>query len=147
MTFGFRMTEPAPDKLQRDIKGHDDSLAWWNDNVELFLDVAASRQGYYQLIVNANAAVFDGKGRDIAWTCKGLRTAAHVGEDFWSLEVYVPYSAFADAKKPGTGIEWYGNFTRHRIVDKKPREYQRLNTTYEAGSHNMMAFGPIRFVE
>ena len=147
VTFGFRMTEPAPDKLQRDVKGHDDSLAWWNDNVELFLDVAASRQGYYQLIVNANAAVLDGKGRDITWTCKGLRTAAHVGKNFWSLEVYVPYSAFADAKKPGTGVEWYGNFTRHRVADKKPREVQRLNTTYEAGSHNMMAFGPIRFVE
>jgi hypothetical protein len=147
VTFGFHMAEPAPGKLKRDIRGRDDSLAWWNDNVELFLDVTGKRTGYYQLIVNPNAAVFDGRGRDPAWTCQGLKTQAHVGSDFWSLEVYVPCSAFADLVRPGTGVVWYGNFTRHRICDGKPREYQRLNTTYEAGSHNMMAFGPIRFVE
>jgi hypothetical protein len=147
VTFGFRMAEPAPGKLRRDIKGRDDPLAWWNDNVELFLDVAGRRRGYYQLIVNPNGAVYDGKGRDTTWTCKGLKTAAHVGSDFWSLEVYVPYAAFPDATRPGTGVVWYGNFTRHRVADRKPREYQRLNTTYEPGSHNMMAFGPIRFVE
>ena len=147
VTFGFRMAEPTPAKLQRDIKGRDDSLAWWNDNVELLLDVTGKRSGYYQLIVNANAAVFDGKGRDVSWTCKGLKAAAHVGAESWSLEVHVPLSAFPDAVKPGTGVVWYGNFTRHRVCDRKPREYQRLNTTYERGSHNMMAFGPIRFVE
>ena len=59
----------------------------------------------------------------------------------------MPYTAFPDAVRPATGVAWYGNFTRHRVCDRKPREYQRLNTTYEAGSHNMMAFGPIRFVE
>jgi hypothetical protein len=147
ITFGFRMTEPAPDQLVRDIKGRDDSLAWWNDNVELFLDVAGQRTDYYQLIVNPNGAVYDGHGRNLEWTCQGLKTSAHVGNDFWSLEVYVPYSAFEDARKPGTGVEWYGNFTRHRLSDKKPREYQRLNTTYAPMSNNMMAFGPIRFVE
>jgi len=133
--------------LRGTIKGRDDPLAWWNDNVELFLDVAGRRRGFYRLIVNPDGAVFDGKGRDITWTCEGLKTAAHVGGDFWSLEVYVPLSAFPDATRPGTGVVWYGNFTGHRVADRKPREYQRLNTTYEPGSHNMMAFGPIRFVE
>ena len=76
-----------------------------------------------------------------------LLTAAHVGKDFWSLEVYVPHAAFPDARKPGTGVVWYGNFTRHRVAGRDPREYHRLNTTYEPGSHNTMAFGPIRFVE
>jgi len=147
ITFGFRMAEPAPEKLARNIKGRDDSLAWWNDNVELFLDVTGQRTGYYQLIVNPNAAVYDSRGADTEWTCEGLRTRAHVGKDFWSLEVYVPHSAFKDAVRPGTGVEWYGNFTRHRVCDRKPREYQRLNTTYAGPSNNMMAFGPIRFVE
>lgn len=147
VTFGFRMAEPTPDKLARNIKGRDDSLAWWNDNVELFLDVAGQRTGYYQLIVNPNAAVFDGKGHNSEWTCEGLKAAAHVGADFWSLEVFVPYAAFADAAKPAPGVEWFGNFTRHRVCDGKPREYQRLNTTFAGPSNNMMAFGPIRFEE
>ena len=109
--------------------------------------MAGKRADYYQLIVNANAAVFDSHARDVEWTCRGLKAAAHVSGDFWSLEVYVPYAAFPEARRPGTGVQWYGNFTRHRVCDKKPREYQRLNTTYAAPSNNMMAFGPIRFVE
>ena len=147
VTFGFRMAEPTPDKLRRDIKGRDDSLAWWNDNVELFLDVTGQRTGYYQLIVNPNGAVFDAKGHNSEWTCEGLKVAAHVGADFWSLEVFVPTAAFADAVKPAAGVEWFGNFTRHRVCDGKPREYQRLNTTFAGPSNNMMAFGPIRFTE
>jgi len=147
VTFGFRLAEPTPERLKRAVRGRDDSLAWWDDNVELFLDVLGTREDYYQPIVNANAAVLDGKGRDASWTCKGLKAAAHVGEDFWSLEAYVPYAAFERLRRPGTGVQWWGNFTRHRVCDKNPREYQRLNTTYEPGSHNMMAFGPIRFVE
>ncbi|NQU96580.1 MAG: carbohydrate-binding family 9-like protein [Chloroflexi bacterium] len=147
VTFGFRMAEPKPDRLVRTIRGHDDPMAWWNDNVEVFLDVTGQRTGYYQLIVNPNGAVYDSQGKNTTWTCRGLKTAAHVGRDFWGLEVFVPYAAFTDAVRPATGVVWYANFTRHRIGDKKPREYQRLNTTYEGPSRNMMAFGPIRFVE
>jgi len=33
------------------------------------------------------------------------------------------------------------------VCDGKPREYQRLNTTFAGPSNNMMAFGPIRFTE
>ena len=147
VTFGFHMAEPAPDKLARDIEGRDESLAWWNDNVELFLDVLGQRTDYYQLILNPNAAVYDGHGKDTEWNCKGLNAKAHVGKDFWSLEVHIPYTAFPELLTPGTGVEWFGNFTRHRVADKQPREYQRLNTTYAGPSNNMMAFGPIRFVE
>ena len=147
VTFGFRMAEPEPGKLARDITGRDDSLAWWNDNVELFIDPAGKRADYYQFIVNPNGAVFDAHGPDMAWTCQGLKAAAHVGGDFWSLELYVPYAAMPDALRPGTGVEWFGNVTRHRVGDRSRREYQRLNTTFAAPSNNMNAFGPIRFVE
>jgi len=71
------------------------------DNVEIFLDVTGQRLDYYQLIINPNAAIFDGHGKDVEWTCQGLKAKAHVGADFWSLEVYIPYSAFKDAVKPG----------------------------------------------
>ena len=59
----------------------------------------------------------------------------------------MPCSAFGEIRRPATGVEWWGNFTRHRVADRKPREYQRLNTTYAPMSANMMAFGPIQFVE
>ncbi|MBI2193611.1 MAG: DUF4838 domain-containing protein [Planctomycetes bacterium] len=147
VTFGFRMAEPHPEQLVRNIGGGDDSLAWWNDNVELFLDVTGERIGFYQFIINPNAAVYDSAGGDLAWSCSGLKTQAYVGPDFWSLEVFVPFSAWKKAVPAAGGVVWYGNFTRHRISDGKPREYQRLNTTYDGPSNNMMAFGPIRFVK
>ncbi len=59
----------------------------------------------------------------------------------------VPVAAFEDAVEPGTGIVWCGNLTRHRVCDRKPREYQRLNTTFAGPSNGMMAFGPVRFQE
>jgi len=149
VTFGFRMAEPTPDKLKRDIQpdSRDASLIWWNDNVEIFLDVAGQRSGYYQFIVNANGALFDAKGTDTSWTSKGVKAASFVGKDFWTLEVFIPIATFLDAVAPGTGVQWYGNFTRHRVTDRKRREYQRYNTTYAGPSNDQNAFGPIRFIE
>ena len=149
VTFGFRMSEPEPDKLQRDIgkDSRDASLMWWNDNVELFLDVAGERAGYYHFIVNANGALYDGKGKDTSWNAEGVEAAASIGPDFWTLEVFIPISTFSDAIAPGTGVQWYGNFTRHRVTDRSSREYQRLNTTHAGPSNDQNAFGPIRFIE
>lgn len=162
ITFGFRMTEPTPDRLERGIKGRDDSMAWWDDNVEMLFDVTGKNEGeFYHFIYNPNAAVADAKGKDFTWSGDGIKAATHVGKDFWSLEVFVPYSQFPEAAKPGSGSNtvWFGNFTRHRVADQglKPkvnmtnpdskREYQRMNTTYAAPSNNLSDFAPIKFVE
>jgi hypothetical protein len=161
VTFGFRMTEPTPDRLERGIKGHDDSMLWWDDNIELLFDVTGKNEGeFYHFIINPNGAVADAKGKDFSWNIKGMKQAIFVGKDFWSMEVYFPYSAFPEAKKPteGTGITWHGSFTRHRVADQglKPkftahpdsqREYTRMNTTYAKPSNNLADFAPIKFQE
>jgi hypothetical protein len=161
VTFGFRMTEPSPDRLERTIKGRDDSMAWWDDNVELLFDVTGKNEGeFYHLIVNANAAIWDARGKDSSWNSDQVKAAAFVGKDFWSLEVFVPYTAFPEAVRPKTGekVSWYGNFTRHRVADRglKPkfnsypdseREYQRMNTTYAKPSNNLVDFARLEFVE
>jgi hypothetical protein len=161
VTFGFRMTEPTPERLERGIKGHDDSMLWWDDNIELLFDVTGKNEGeFYHFIINPNGAVADAKGKDFSWNVKGMKQAIFVGKDFWSMEVYFPYSAFPEAKKPteGTGIAWYGSFTRHRVADQglKPkftahpdsqREYTRMNTTYAKPSNNLADFAPIKFQE
>jgi hypothetical protein len=161
VTFGFHMQEPTPDRLERGVKGRDDSLAWWDDNVELLFDVTGKNEGeFYHFIINPNAAVWDAKGKDFSWDSNEVKAAAYVGKDFWSLEVFVPYKAFPEAVKPGAGagLAWYGNFTRHRVADQglKPRfkahpesqrEYQRMNTTYALPSNNLADFAPLKFVE
>jgi len=149
ITFGFRMSEPTPEKLARDIgaDSRDASLIWWNDNVELFLDVVGERTDYYQFIVNPNGAIYDSHGKEISWTAEGAKSAIYLGKDFWSMEVFIPYKAFNRVTLPATGIQWFGNFTRHRVTDRSDREMQRLNTTFAGPSNNPNAFGPIRFVE
>ena len=85
-----------------------------------------------------------------------VKAKAYVGKDFWSLEVYLPYAAFREAARPGSGTNtvWHGNFTRHRVADQglKPkftahpdsrREYTRMNTTYAKPSNNLADFAPI----
>jgi hypothetical protein len=153
VTFGFYNVEPAPDSLVRKIRSRDDSMAWWDDNVEIFIDVTGKKEGeYYQLIVNPNCAVADFKMRDATWNIKGAKIQTFVGKDFWSVEVFLPYSAFPDAVKPATGVEWYGQFTRHRLSDSRKtkgsvREYTRMNHRFGGPSRNLSDFAPIKFIE
>ena len=161
VTFGFRMTEPTPDLIERGIKGRDDSMAWWDDNIELLFDVTGKNEGeFYHFIINANNALADAKGKDFSRDFTRVKSAVFVGADFWSMEVYVPFAAFPEAVKPtaGTGLAWFGNFTRHRVADRglKPkvnrqgdseREYSRMNTTYAGPSNNLTDFAPIKFLE
>ena len=116
---------------------------------------------FYHFIVtaNGNEALFDASSREGSWNSTGVKARSHVGKDFWSLEVFLPFDTFADAEKPGSGTAtvWYGNLTRHRVCDCTPgqkpahpgsrREYQRLNTTYLGPSNNLADFVPIKFVE
>ncbi len=151
VTFGFRMVEPDVADLKRDIlkESRDASLIWWNDNVEVFLDPTGKREGYIQFIVNPNGAIWDSVGReDSSWDPPGVRAAGHVGDGFWSAELFLPYGDLTDPLPPGTGTTWYGNFTRHRVTDRKHREYQGYNVIDGAApSHNQNAFGPLEFIE
>ena len=150
VTFGFKMMETDMANLKNDIgkDSRDASLIWWNDNVEIFLDPSGQRSGYFQFIVNPNGAIYDSIGREnTAWNPDGVKAAGHRGKDFWSVEISVPYNIFKDLAGPATGVEWHGNFTRHRVTNGKNREYQGFNVTTGAPSHNQNAFGPLRFIE
>jgi hypothetical protein len=156
--FGLRMTEPTPNLLEIKHGGHDNGELWWDDNVEIFLDVTGTKEGlYYQFIINANGDYWDSQLKDTSWEARGMKHKVYRGPDFWSMEVFLPYSAFKDAKIPGSGTDtiWQGNFTRHRIADsmnanKKPdnvKEYQRMNTTGSGSSDNLADFARIKFME
>ncbi len=161
ITFGFHLHEPTPQLLETVNGGHDNGNMWWDDNVELFLDVTGKSEGeFYQFIVNPDVNLWDSKLKDTTWECKGFDAAAHRGKEFWSLEVFLPYAAFPEAAVPGSGTHtvWTGNFTRHRVADQglkstKPpqegsvREYQRMNTTGAKASDNLADFAQIQFIE
>jgi len=158
VTFGFRMEEPTPSLLETKNGGHDNGSIWWDDCVEIFVDVTGKSEGeFYQFIVNPDCNYWDSKLKDTSFEAKGFKSAAHRGKDFWSLEVFLPYTAFADTAVPGSGSDtvWTGNFMRHRVADsrnkdRKPgstREYTRMNTTGSGTSANLADFAPILFIE
>jgi len=158
IVFGFRMAEPTPDLLETSNGGRDSGEMWWDDNVEIFLDVTAKSEGeFYQFIVTADCSLWDSRMKDTTWTAEGLKAKSFRGKDFWSLEVYLPYAAFKEAIKPGSGTEtfWTGNFTRHRLADSRKkdrkegsvREYTRMNTTGSGTSANLSDFARIKFIE
>lgn len=164
VTFGFRMTEPAPQTLKRsDPAAAPES--WGNDNVELYFDVTGKGEGdYLQIIFDTRYKEGMFLRRSTAserWNPKGLRAEQSIGEGFWSAELFLPFAALKevkDAQIPTTmagGKFWVGNFTRHRVADSvlpdrplgSDREMQRLNTTYGAWNSDQAAFGPLRFKE
>lgn len=158
VAYGFFMAEPTPDLLETRNGGHDNGHVWWDDNIEILLDVTGKGEGeFYHLIINPELATLDTKLNDLTWECKGLKAEAHRGSDCWSLEVFLPYAAFPDAVRPVSGAEiaWKGNFTRHRVADSaqpngksgSEREYQRMNTTGAESSDNLEDFSEIRFVK
>jgi len=160
VVLGFHMVEPNPQYLNTEHGGRDSGEIWWDDNVELFIDVTGKNEGeYYQMIMNPKIEIFDSHMNDVGFDWDGVVGASHVGEDFWSLEIFIPYSAFEDALVPraATHTSWYGNFTRHRVADSRQqgveplegstREYQRMNTTGSTTGDNLADFGEIRFVE
>ena len=157
VSFGFRCAEPTPPDLVRTIKARDDSMAWHQDNIELFLDVTGQNEGrFYQWIINPNPTIYDSKYGDVSWNADSAKIAVHLGEDFWSLEVYLPNELFDDMVKPATNVEWVGQFTRHRISsardpkkrsDRNRSEYTRLNYKFGGPSANTGDFGKIKFVE
>jgi hypothetical protein len=103
------------------------------------------------LIVNAAGTEYDTRNDDLSWDHKGLKTAVFVGKGFWSMEAYMPLSAYSDAAKPATGTVWHGQFCRHRMKDDKKsvpgRENQKLNAQFGGFNSNIADFAPIKFVE
>lgn len=152
VTFLFHMTEPTPELLAMKRKGRDDSNLWWDDNIELLLDVTGKNDGeYYHFIITAAGTIADAKNGDFSWNTDQVKVTTRVGKDSWSALVFVPFAAFPEAVKPLPGsvsdLRWTGNFTRHRIGDRKQQEYSRLNTTFTIPSNNLTDFAPIKTIE
>lgn len=150
LMLGLRMDEPNPAALVKDLANHDDGTLYWQDCVELFLDTSGKNSGKsYHLILTAGGAVYDAFGGDLAWECEGLEFKTHEGEDFWSMEVFIPHkSVGAEVTTDSTGRIWYGQICRHRLSDKKGgRENQKLNANQGGFNSNTGDFAEFRFVE
>jgi hypothetical protein len=144
VVFAFTCRNPAGRTLAVAAAVRDQDGIWWDDCVELFLDVAGTRAGYRQIIVNAAGTLWDGQ-EDVA----GLQAAARCDGSSWSVEVRIPVAGlagFPGLVPPKVGTVWYANFACNRPAAGKPA-YQRWNSRGNANHRDFSAFGRLRFVE
>ncbi len=87
----------------------DGDRLWLDNGVELFLQRPGAA-AIFQFIVNTSGARTMGAGRDKVsindWTAATMK-----GEDFWSVEVEIPFTCFGST--PAAGAEWRGAFCRN----------------------------------
>ncbi|MGQ9648735.1 MAG: sugar-binding protein [Phycisphaerae bacterium] len=98
----------------------------WNDDcIEIFLDPQATRQRYYQYIVNASGLIACSYCGDFSVDLFAEAAAGRT-EDAWTLEVRIPFSTFGAAPAPGE--RWGMNLTRGR--EPKAQGERRENSLW-----------------
>lgn len=147
---GMTCQEPAMDRLRTVFTTPDDTNMWQDDEVEVFLDTARTRTGYYQWMVNAAGAMadlhFHARAQDIPWDSKA-RVAVLRAPQAWSVEMSIPFAAM-NVSAPQPGERWIANFCRARALnDPQPGERQFLSWSrlVKGGFQKPAAFGRILF--
>jgi hypothetical protein len=131
-----------------DIKVRD-QVIFYNNDFEVFISPSNDTHNYGEIEINALGTVWDlvlnkpynvgGKPKN-RWNLNDLKSAVSINgtlndpndiDKYWSVEMAIPLSAFAEFKnrpkvKPKDGEQWRINFSRvqwdHDIID---REYSR----------------------
>lgn len=124
--FGIRCQDSSEKPANIGSTKDDDWAIWDGDHVEILLETA--EHSYYQIVVNPAGAVLDldrgvRKANWFKWSSQA-EVAAHVGEDYWSVEVRIPITEATDdplhqviGQAPSETMPWYFNVCRKRIRD------------------------------
>ncbi len=91
-----------------------DTVIYWDNDFELFIDPNGNTQNYYELELNALNTVWDlmltkpyrdGGKAITSWDIKGLKTAVHIEgtlnepsdiDSYWSIEVAIPWKSLIE---------------------------------------------------
>ncbi len=135
--FGIRCEfDPEEPPIIGSKKNHDPAI-WQGEHLELLIET--NQHSYYQIVINPAGAIIDldrgvtlKQGRAYEWSSQA-EVAAHVDEDFWSVEIRLPvtmsdedplhqiignrpFESKAKAHEIGKGssLPWYFNLFRKR---------------------------------
>lgn len=155
--IGARCEEPDMAGISEGKTERDDKYLWTNDCVEIFLLPQAGR--YYQFLLNAANTLLDircdykigedgyvigGFGEfklDYSWNCKGFNSTVYKGEDYWSIEMSIPFSGIGGLPKPGDN--WHLNIARE---EKQLNELSTFSPLFGM-FHQPEAFSRLSFKE
>jgi len=111
---------PFEGTLKKDVAGKDGPV-WRDDSLELFLDPFRKGEHIYQMVFNANGAVYDAKDASTAWDSKVIYKTVVAG-NVWSGEMAIPFSAFGE-QVPFDEAAWGINIARNYT---SPEEYTSI---------------------
>lgn len=86
----------------------DQNRMFGEDTVEMFLDPYPNHELLYHFAVNVTNNRFSERNGDDTWK-PAWQSAAFIGDDYWSLEVAIPFSSLSAA--PKKGVTWGLNLT------------------------------------
>lgn len=109
------MKEPNVDELRAEAEPPI-PLTWDDDDFEMFFDPAQTQSDYYRLFQNAAGTRFNSLPRwhPDKYFESDYESAIFIGEDYWSIEMIIPWSDIALDEGPESGDEWGFNAGRHR---------------------------------
>ncbi len=111
-----------------------DGAIFRDDCVEIFIQPGDAN--YYQLAVNSNGALYDGKGMDGAWN-GDCEVAARRGESSYTFELAIGLASIGGLPE-GT---WRMNFCRNRTAVPESSTWSGLQGAF----HQPAQFGEVRF--
>ncbi len=125
--FGFEMEEPH---LWGTLSKRD-TVIYYDNDIEIFLDPDGDTHHYYELEVNALGTEWDllltkpyrdpGNSVNNEWDIEGLITKVHLNgslndpsdiDQNWTVEIAIPWEAIDDRDYPSDGDQWRVNFSR-----------------------------------
>ena len=101
------------DRLKTDAVKHDDTV-YMDDSVELFLAPPIGNEEYYQIVINSEGTVYDGKGYDFKWS-SGIKVKTSLARDRWFVEMAVPVKNL-NWKTAEEGQLWRWHLARSRVA-------------------------------
>ena len=137
-----------PDMAQVKGSAADNANLWQEDSVELFL-FPQGQDVFFQYVANADGArwsfaIDTAAGSILAGTSlDAWRAAAHKGEDFWSVEIAVPFDALGTTATPGAA--WTGNVCRNVTVFESGGDQHTSWAPMKERFREQKDFGELRF--
>lgn len=134
------MDEPLPLGLQTSANG-EIPLTWNDDDLELFFDIKKSQKDYIRLFQNAAGIRFNSLQRWVEnkYFKSKYKSAIVIGDNFWALEMEIPWSDIDLKKGPSSGDEWAFNVGRHR------QQSLVKQSRWAGGLYNPKSYGILKF--
>ncbi len=133
--IGGKSYEKNIKDIRRRTKNRDGHV-YKDDCYEIFIDTDHDYTTYYQIVINSIGTIYDSykgvkaRSSDKKWN-GNFKAAGKVGNDYWGVEIEIPFGQLHDAKV-GKGAIW--GFNINRFLGGTTSESAQWVPTY--GSHH-----------